>query len=79
MFFHTSEEESGICRFAVTFALSPIVGFAATSPEGGSDACRFATTSVSTEEFTPEKGSNVRRRGEVSLKATEGDDKLSFT
>ena len=80
--------------------LSPIVGFAATSPEGGSnacrfatipvstekftpeggsDACRFATTPVSTEEFTPEEGSNVRRRGEVSLKATEGDDKLSFT
>ena len=79
MFFHTSEEESGVCRFAVTSALSPIVGFAATSPEGGSDAYRFATTPVSTGEFTPEGGSNVRRRGEVSLKATEGDDKLSFT
>ena len=42
MFFHTSEEESGVCRFAVTSALSPIVGFAATSPEGGSNACRLA-------------------------------------
>ena len=42
MFFHTSEEKSDVCRFAVTFALSPIVGFAATSPEGGSNAYRLA-------------------------------------
>ena len=59
MFFHTSKEESDVCRFAVTSALSPIVGFAATSPEGGSDSCRFATTPVSTEKFTPEGGSDV--------------------
>ena len=58
-FFHTSEEESDVCRFAVTSALSPIVGFAATSPEGGSVACRFATTPVSTEEFAPKKGNNM--------------------
>ena len=45
-FFHTSEEKNDVCRFAVTSALSPIVGFAATSPEGGSNACRFAVTSV---------------------------------
>ncbi len=42
-------------KFDLPYVLSPIVGFAATSPEGGSDAYRFATTPVSTEEFTPKK------------------------
>ncbi len=66
MFFHTSEEESGVCRFAVTSALSPIVGFAATSPEGGSDVCRFAVTSalspiVGFAATSPEGGSDACR------------------